>query len=246
MSWVGTGAAVGGAVLNKATAEEPSVTTTQQPTRTKKQRQALQRLIDELGGGRIETQGVTEGEQSVLDEILGRTQGQQALVGDAQSRIGELLGSRDEFDEFFETNVEQPLMENFQEEVIPGIGRRFGGANFFSSERRDAEQDAMEELAQQLTAGRSQAAIQAPMDAVSSLGEVFGAQRGLDDMALKASGFERQVREKQRRARVQEILNALGQESFENITTVDPGSAGVLGSDFGSIAASGIRAKGRT
>lgn len=208
---------------------ESKAKTKKQPTLTDEQRQALDTLISELGGGEISAEGISSGEKSIVDEIMSRRGGQQNLVGDAQSRIGELLGSRDEFDEFFRTNVEQPLMERFEEDIIPGIGRRFGGAGFFSSERRAAEQDAMGELAQELTAGRSRSAIEAPLSAVSSLGDVFGVQKGLDDFALEASGFDRQVREQQRQRRIQEILQALGIPAFENITTVTPGQEGILG-----------------
>lgn len=271
--------------------EDASATTSREPTRTREQREALRRLIEQLESGELDmgAPGITAQEDEVLSSIMGglpqRRQelsalgGQaatsasgldeleQAITGSGLDRVTELLGSRDEFDELYRTAVEQPLTEQFQEEIIPGIGDRFGGAGFFSSERRDAEQDAMEGLAQELAAGRAQTAIQAPLQAVDALGgltaagsniagarrgaagtaaDIAGMETGLDDLAIRASSFDRLARENQSTRRLQALLNAIGQPTFENITTVDPGQQGFvgsfargLGSSLGSLGSGG-------
>lgn len=201
--------------------------TRKRPTLTTDQRNALDKVLQEELGN--QPTGISERERGIVDEVLGQRPQQQELVGSAQERVGELLGSREEFDEFFRTNVEQPLTETFQEDIIPGIGRRFGGGGFFSSERRDAEEGAMEELAQELTAGRSKAAIETPLNAVGAMESVLGSQQGIDNVALEAAGFDRTTREQQRQRRLQALLEAIGTPAFENITTVTEGTEGSIG-----------------
>lgn len=231
MAWWQIAASAAASFLaDQELSEDPELETRKLPTKTKKQRDALAQLIDELGGGTVDAEGISDRELSTVEDILGRVSDRRDVTSSGADRLEELLGSREEFDEFFRTNIEQPTTEHFKEEIIPGIGARFGGAGFFSSERRDAEQGAMEELAQELTAGRSRAAIEAPIQATRAIGPLLQAEEGLDSLALDTSGFQRRVKEKQRQRDIENVLASLGIDTFENIAAVKPGrDSGILG-----------------
>lgn len=54
---------------------------------------------------------------------------------------------------YFNQTVQQPMLEQFQEEIMPAISRQFSGGganNFFGSERQRADQNAQENLLQAL------------------------------------------------------------------------------------------------
>jgi len=70
-----------------------------------------------------------------------------------------LSGQATDFEDFFQTNVAQPLQEQFSEDIIPGLDRRFAG-RFSGSERISAEEAAREDLIDSLTQSRSSLAFQ--------------------------------------------------------------------------------------
>ena len=85
------------------------------------------------------------------------------------------------FDDFFQTNVQDPLLESFQEDVLPGISRSQGPTGFFSGDRLRQDEQAREDLLGQLVRSRSDLAFrtdQAQRDrqlaAASGIGELEG------------------------------------------------------------------------
>jgi len=74
---------------------------------------------------------------------------------DTLMQLLDFEGQQGNVNEFFNTNIRDPALESFQEEVLPSIGREFGGNNFFGSERRTADQRASEELIDSLTRSRA-------------------------------------------------------------------------------------------
>ena len=83
------------------------------------------------------------------------------VVSNAQGAFNEILTSGPQaIDDFFTTNVQEPLVESFTEDILPDISRRLA-RNFFGSERRDIERDATEELISVLGRERSSLAFNA-------------------------------------------------------------------------------------
>lgn len=227
-------------VIDHNQSEDPSLETKRLPTKTQQQRDTLSTLIDELGGGEINAEGMSDRELDEVDEVLGRIGGRRSLSDQAMGNVEELLGRSGNLEQFFETNVAEPLTERFEEEVIPGIGDRFGGAGFFSSERRDAESDAMDELAGQLTQERSRVMLEEPRNdlqtGTNALASLFESERGLDTLALETTGLPRRTREEQRQRQIQNILDTIGIDTFENVAGMNPGTqSGMLGGFMSGI-----------
>ena len=92
-----------------------------------------------------------------------------------------------DFDEFFRTNVQDPLLSQFQEDILPGISRSQGPSGFFSGDRRALDQRAQDELLQQLTRSRSDLAFRTEE---SRRGRQAVAAQGIDTLTGEAAGRE--------------------------------------------------------
>lgn len=89
---------------------------------------------------------------------------------------------------YFETNIQAPALRSFQEQVLPQIGRSFGGADFFSSERAGADNQARQELVTALTQSRADIQYKAYEAAQ---------QRALQAVGLTQAGEQQQFAEEQ-------------------------------------------------
>ena len=203
-------------------------------TLTGEQSQALKDLLAELSGGAGSSQEILGGQLETsslagLEGLAEQLTMEGGLFGVTQDAlIKALQGSPQDFEEFFQTNVRDPLLETFREDVQPGISRRFSASGFRSSDRLQQESLGLEDLLQSLTRGRSELA--------------FRTEESARDRALRAAGIAGGVGRQQagtlidilgagggrRRERIQQILQALGIQGTENLATVTPGQPGLI------------------
>lgn len=203
-------------------------------TLTGEQSKALKDLLAELEGSRGSPQEILGGqlETSSLAGLEGLAEAltmEGGLFGETQSALIEALqGGAQDFEEFFETNVKDPLLETFREDIQPDLSRRFAASGFRSSDRLKQESLATEDLLQSLTRGRSELA--------------FRTEESARDRALRAAGLAGPAGRSQagtlidilgagggrRRERIQQILEALGVGATENLAAVTPGSPGFI------------------
>lgn len=79
-----------------------------------------------------------------------------------------------DFEDFFQTTIQEPALKSFSRDILPAIGERFAG-QFFGGERRESEARATEDLLGSLTRARSSLA--------------FGTQQQDIQNILQASGL---------------------------------------------------------
>lgn len=160
---------------------------------------------------------------------------------DALSRVTG-MGPQD-FDEYFTTNVQGPLLEDFQDEILPGISRSYAQSGFFGSDRERTDRMAQEELLQQLVGARSKFAYESQNSQLNRLIQAAGLGAGIDSTAVGTYGRIGEAAAAPKNRRISQILAALGLQPTENIAfgdVVDPGSEGILGdliAAFGAYAA---------
>ncbi|KKK59222.1 hypothetical protein LCGC14_3036540, partial [marine sediment metagenome] len=147
----------------------------------------------------------------------------------------------EDFETFFREGIADPLLQLFNEEIIPGIGRRFSGGNFFGSERLGAEGEARGDLLSELTRSRSQLAFE---DRRAGTEEIFGALDRTASpvagiLASLAAGDTSRLVELQRLARtdqrVAQLLEAIGLSTKDTVATA--GQGGILGDLLGGAGA---------
>lgn len=170
---------------------------------------------------------------------LATGEGVGALTTQAQDVLSNLLGTTGaDTEEFFRTTIQDPALQAFEEDILPSIGRRFGGQEFFSTERRDADAQAREDLLESLTRERSRVALserarvdQVILQALGLLPSVQGADTAQLAAILGASGLARQptvdatrfdfekflAQQTQQAQQIGQALASLGIQSFENI-----------------------------
>ena len=250
--------------------ESPSQDITPTTILTPEQEELLRLLIEQISGGQggetfgIETSPLELQSLAGLEALGASLPGDQTESSRAATRTGvaglealEELFGRDptDFDEFFETNIRDPLVEDFNEDIL-GLGTRFSGS-FFGGERREAERGAREDLLDALVAGRASTALsfrqqdtEAALNALGLLPGIAGfastsefaapiAQGNILLGLLGGGGAERgvvqqQLNEKNRRLRTG--LEALGIGGFENIVFNNPGTTGFIPSLVGAVA----------
>lgn len=251
--------------------EGPSTETTVLDTLTPEQQQALNQLLRDLGGASPTFGGETSVDASELQTLSLEALEQRAIaLGDPNRESALAQGAADTLlkfldfesqdagiDDFFNTNIRDPALEDFQENVLPRISRDFGGANFFSSERRTADRESQEELISSLTQARSGLAFNAresdrnrALQAAGLIPALDALERGdtSELLALLQAGesatglternlardFDRFLAEQgiasDRRA---QLLGGINTQSFENVVTQNPGSSGLIPSLLG-------------
>ena len=173
-------------------------------TVTEEQREAIANITKRLQD--FDPGTVTEGEKfkfspgdlslEGLDQFI-RGQGDRELG--FGGRLGEIVGQGpQDISEAFKLQVQDPLLKTFEEEVLPGISRKFSGSGtFFSSERARADTAAQGELIS--TLGRERTRF------------VMEERARTDALALKGIGLGRQTE----------------QARFDTISKTLLGSAGI-------------------
>ena len=158
-------------------------------TVTEEQREAIANITKRLQD--FDPGTVTEGEKfkfspgdlslEGLDQFI-RGQGDRELG--FEGRLGEIVGQGpQDISEAVKLQVQDPLLKTFEEEVLPGISRKFSGSGtFFSSERARADTAAQGELISTLGRERTRFVMEerARTDALALQGIGLGRQTEQD------------------------------------------------------------------
>lgn len=247
------------------------------------QRGGLDALLARLGGARATpyagefTAPLSQGEQTSLAAIeqmalnFASPEGQQnfGAAGNTLRALMDFEGQTADTNAFFESNIRDPLLEQFSREILPQISRSFGGSDFFSSERQGAEGLAREDLLESLVAGKERVALDAfnrSRDrALIAAGQVPGLEGAQDSRAraqidiLEAAGLPRQIKQAGLDKEYEDFLRMITQDenimkliaqlvltpTKENTTVVKPGSSGLIPTFLGSFAQSAGQAIGQ-
>jgi len=246
--------------------EGPSTDTQVLDTLTPEQQASLNQLLKDLGGASPTFGGEAGIEASELQNLslqaleeraiaLGDPNRENALASGAADTLLKFLDFENqdaEIEDFFNTNIRDPALKDFQENVLPQISRSFGGANFFSSERTRTDQNAQEEIIGSLTRSRSDLEFQdrnltrdRALQALGLAGEVDALGRrdtdelmalfgiGQEQTGLDERNFERAfdvflANEGVASNRRSQLLGGVGTQAFENVVTSNPGSSGFI------------------
>jgi len=170
-------------------------------------------------------------------EMLGRSEKYGEAAGGGFMDI--LNRSPEDINAYFQSSVYNPLMEQFTEETIPGISRKYAPSGFYSSQRVQGEQKATEDLADTLANARSnmayealQAQLNRKLQAATGLGSLgestVNQMLGLGQFSAGLAGEEQRRKE----SRMQMMLSAMGLQPYGYAVT--PGTAGIIPSLIGA------------
>lgn len=189
-------------------------------------------------------------EEAAMQRVRGPTPGQTTAMNTVQSMQNlDPNQQMSDFNTYFKGAVEDPTIAAFKRDVIPDLSRRYSGSATFSSDRRAAEADTSNQLAQQLSSARAsgffnylntnkQNALQAagmtpalesaPINDLTTLLAGGGVPTQLNQQNLQNlyAEFVRQMSAKQ--GGLQNALALLGIKPFENVVTQTPGTPGFL------------------
>src|SRR5258708_1646762 len=162
----------------------PSVSTTSQPTKNGGQLDALERLLQQLGGG------------SPVD-----------------------------IQDYFTKSVEEPMLFDFKNKILPMLQSTFSGSSAFGSDKLKQTELLTNNLTRNLTSSRADIAYKSESDAANrmmqALGLIPAAQAG--STAVTKAGQDPQ------NLQIVQLLQALGIQTMDPTTVVQPGSSGGLG-----------------
>jgi len=200
------------------------------------QRGGLDALIAQLGARSAQpykgdfSAGMSKGEGLSLAALEERSMqmampGANANFDEAGNTLRSLMdfkGQTADTEGFYKTNVEQPLLERFQEEILPQISRGFGGSDFFSTERQGAEGQARGELLESLASGKERVSLDAfnqsrdrALQAAGQIPGLEGAQdartRSMIDI-LDAAGLPRELAQADLDRKYQDFLRMIMQD----------------------------------
>lgn len=252
MSWAAVAGAAVGVVGGMLTDDGSAPAASNMPSMTPEQQQALRALLQRLQGGTGVTPygGNTDGmEHSLagLEEWSKQMMLNRAGVQGSANSFMEAGPDATNIDDMFKNSIENPLVQDFNENVIPGISKKFGGSSIFGTDARNADTKARSNLMSSLVGAKSKMqfdtteaaknrALQknalgvdltkAGLGADSEIGKmlsmIFGGQSAVHD--TNYAEFTRQQGQGQQN--IQNILAALGLQP--NNTVVTPGSQGFL------------------
>lgn len=248
----------------------PKSTISERPLQTPEQQALLKRLLEEFSaGGTLPEGGVTpftgeqvaplgelEGlslealEQKILQQVQGGRPGEEAET--ALSKMLQTGGAPVDFEQYFQTAIRDPAVQDFRETILPELTRRFGSSGAFGSDRVAAEQRATEGLNRTLTGARGELAFKTQSAAADRMIQALGLAPGIagieaggvdsllklmqgaalprsvEQARLTARYGEFQRQQEEKRKRVEQILAALGMKTTENIAQTTPGSTGFI------------------
>lgn len=223
---------------------KPSSKVESKTLQSPEQEEMLRQLIEFLGEysmgsglGNLESTSLAGLERFAEEGAAGGSQ----LFQSGSDALQRIMGSSGEdFEQFYQTSIKEPLLQEFEEDVMPRISRQFGASGFFGSDRRAADRGARDDLLSALVRGKSQTRLGARQQELQAAGIIpgFETARGQVGLSSAQAGLD------ERRKRLAQILGSLGIKPIENIATVTPGSEGALSSFLGSTGGSALAAKG--
>ena len=203
----------------------PSSSTETRSTRTPEQEALMKELLGFLGQysqdsglGNLESTSLAGLEKFAEEGAAGGSQ----LYKSGSDAIQNILGQgQDDFSQYYQTNIQEPLLKGFEEDVMPRISRRFGPSGLFGSDRKEADARARDDLLSALTRGKAETVLGARKQNLQALGLIPGFEGTRTQIGLNAAtaGLE------ERRKRMAQILQSLSIQPVENITTVTGGQA---------------------
>jgi hypothetical protein len=269
----GIGDAIGGA-MDLAFGEEPSYRTDTRETLAKWQKAYLPQLEDLLTrptytpyqGDRVADLSGLEGlslsalEQGAMDRVTGGTDLQRLGTETLMNLLQE--GPQD-IDRSFKEGVSDPLMAQFQREVLPNIDRKYAGNNrFHGNERQESYDRNIDDLERNLAMARAGMFDKAYSEQKARQQSISQAIPGMETEQMRqligylgAGEIPRQVEQAKLDAdfqefmrsiggdekRVQELLQALGLNATQTDTAVLGGTQGLVQGLLGTEAgASGV------
>lgn len=250
---------IGGMIFGK----EGKQTTQQLSTLTPEQKALLDKLLGELSKGSATGPGETYGKPMVADlsdienlslealeqRILNQGQNSTSAASAALKDIIAKRGAPVDATDFYSKNIRDPLMQDFREQILPDITRRFSGSAAFGSDRMRAEDVATRNLVTTLERGLSDVQYKSSNDAMARLMQAIGLAPGVEAggtnellALMSGAGLPRAVEQMKLAAdydewvraqnkgdqRVNQILAALGVKGFENVVTQTAGRKGLL------------------
>lgn len=175
----------------------------------------------------------------------------------AQQALQQILGGGPtDFNEFFKTNVQDPLLQSFQRDITPAISRSFAD-QFFGGQRLETQRRANEDLLTQLVRARADLALkfgqqdtQNKLEAARLAPAVAGSDIGVLQDLLSSGAVPRTVETDQLQAefarfkefqdrlnqKARVLLGFLGTPTQENIVTQTGGSSGLIGGLLSGVA----------
>ncbi len=171
-----------------------------------------------------------------------------SLATTAGSTLEDILkGQPQDIDPYFTTGVQDPMLKAFNERIVPNIEKKFAGnQNFFGGDRIGAVDRAQEDLFSSLASARANAVL-SEFDSTRNA-KLQGLQTASDISTLPqretagnlanllttltAGGVPRQQQQSGvdlESSRINQLLQLLGLNTTENITTTSGGSSGNLG-----------------
>ncbi len=242
--------------------ESPSQDITPTSTLTPEQEELLRQLIEQISGaGEAEGLGASNLELtslSGLEDIANQAIGILDTGAGGETAASGLSALNDIFtsgpqdiDNFFNETVRDPLLEDFQDDIL-GIGSRRAG-DFFGGERVELERNAQESLIDALTRERARTAFGARESDLNrtiqglgvlpgAVGSEFGSLAAGGNIlggTLAAGGTRRSITQQQldeRNRRIREALAAIDLQGTENIVFNNPGSSGLIPTAIGAAA----------
>jgi len=184
-----------------------------------------------------------------LEELArGRAQGKTEAEKAATAKLLELISAGPQDVNEFVNQINEESRFDVTENVLPQLDRKFAN-RFFSSDRRNAEGDVLDNLARTLASNRSSLTLQAQrnqigdalkaiellpktegaaLDELGQIQELGALPRDIEDMRLSGE-FEKFIANQGfNDKRKDQLLALLGTRNKENIATVTGGSEGFL------------------
>lgn len=213
--------------------------------------------LDVAGLSGLQSTSLQALEQQAMQAAQFGTGGQQA----SDILKGIATQGPQNIDQYFTKTVQDPALRDFQD-VLNGISRKNAGT-YFSGERVKADQLAQRDLIEALTTERARVAFEARQQDLdravqAANGMTTASASGVNELLglLGAGAVPRDVEQQKNQAiydeflrqrsavdtRINQMLNALGIQTKENVVTTTGGSSGLLGGFLGS-AGSAVGAK---
>lgn len=216
------------------------------PSMTPEQQQTLKSLLGQLGPqtklSGLENLSLEALEQKIMQQATGES---EKTIGESEDALSKMLatgGAPTDFEEFYRAKVRDPAMQEFTEMLLPEITRRYGASGAFGSDRKLAEQQALERLSGTLAGVRGELAFKTSESAQERILKAIGLQpgvtgaRAVDTENLLQLMTGTQLPRNIENQRINQILAALGLKTTDNIPWRTEGTSGWLGPSITAFA----------
>ena len=237
---------------------KPSASTSQHPTMTPEQQEALRGLLSTLTSRTSATKPYGGSLSAPIRPGIGTSLAAMEELALNPDRMGQTRDTLSRYmnkdnvndpREYYDRAIADPAIKEFQERIMPEITGRFRGNAAFGSDRIEAERRATEDLTKTLAGRRSELEYNAREAADTRALQAAGLMPGVEQSNLQAltallsgqlnvQGLEQQGLDRQylefirqmggEEKNIEQLLAALGLRSFENVTTTDQGSSGII------------------